>query len=112
MMKKSHTFLIFVAAYFLIFGVVDALYKPDYINFLHMILNSFFAFFWCKTHAFENNKKVNIPYLLLALLFPVIGLSIYLFSFFGFKIGGVKTLQVILFCGLCLTLYLLPLYYL
>ena len=111
-MKKSHTILIFVAVYFLIFGVVGALYKPDYLNFLHMILNSFFAFIWCKTHAIENNKKTGIQYLILALLFPVIGLSIYLFKFFEFKIGALKTLQVILFYMFCLLLYLLPFYYL
>lgn len=111
-MKKLHTILIFVAVYFLIFGVVGALYEPDYINFLHIILNSFFAFAWCKIHAVENNKKVDIPYLLLALFFPVIGLSIYLFKFFGFKIGGLKTLQVILFYMFCSALYLLPFHYL
>ena len=111
-MKKSHIILIFVAAYFLIFGVIGALYKPDYVNFLHMILNSFFAFAWCKIHAIENNKKIDFRYLLLALFFPVIGLSIYLIKFFGFKIGGVKTLQVILFFMLCSALYLFPFYYL
>lgn len=111
-MKKSHVIFIFVATYFLIFGVVGALYKPDYINFLHMILNSFFAFAWCKTHAVENNKNIDLRYLILAFLFPVIGLSIYLFKFFGLKIGALKTLQVMLFYMFCLLLYLLPFYYL
>lgn len=111
-MKKTHTILIFVAVYFLIFGIVEALYKPDYINFLHMIFNSFFALIWCKIHATENNKKIDLRYLVLALFFPVIGLSIYLFKFFGYKIGALKTLQVILFYMFCLALYLLPIYYL
>ncbi len=112
MMKKSRTILIFVAVYFLTFGIVGALHKPDYIYFIHMIFNSFFAFFWCKTHAIENNKKVDFRYLLLAFLFPVIGLSIYLFKFFGLKVGALKTLKVILYYLFCLLLYLFPFYYL
>lgn len=101
-----------MAVYFLIIGVVKALYKPDYIDFFHMILNAFFAFAWCKTHAIENNKKIDLRYPILALFFPVIGLSIYLFKFFGIKIGALKSLQVILFIMFCILLYLLPLYYL
>lgn len=109
-MKKSHTILIFVAVYFLIFGIVEVLYKPDDINFLHMILNAFFAFIWCKIHAVENNKKPGLQYYIFASFFPVIGISIYLFKFFGFKKGGIKTLQFILFFILCMALYLLPSY--
>lgn len=111
MIKKSHIILIFVAVYFLIFGVVEALFKlDDGIKFLHMILNAFFAFTWCKIHAVENNKKPGLQYYIFASFFPVIGISIYLFKFFGFKKGGVKTLQAILFFILCIALYLLPLY--
>ena len=75
-----------------------------------MILNTLFAFIWCTEHAIENNKSTGVFYRILAALFPLIGISIYLFKFFGFKTGGTKTLQVILFFILCISLYLLPSY--
>jgi len=60
-MKNTHIILIFVAVYYLIFGVVAALFTLDSgIKFLHIILNAFFAFTWCKIHAVENNKKPSI----------------------------------------------------
>lgn len=111
-MKKSHTVLIIVVVSFLIFGIIGAIFKSDIIKFLHMILNSFFAFFWCKVHGVENNKKIDLRYLILATLFPVIGLSVYLFKYFGIRVGALKTLQVILFCAVCIILYLIPFYYL
>jgi len=36
-------------------SVVGALYRPDYVNFHHLILYSFCAFTWYKIHAIENN---------------------------------------------------------
>jgi len=111
-MKKTRIIIIFAAFCFFIFGVVDALFKPEGIRFIHMILNAFLAFIWCKTHAVEHNKKIGFIYLVFVLVFPVIGISIYLFKFFGFKLGSQKILQVILFYILCLLLYLSPIYYL
>lgn len=109
-MKKSHIILIIVAIYYLIFGIAEDIYKPIDIKFFHMILNTLFAFIWCKEHAIENNKSTGVFYRVLAALFPLIGISIYLFKFFGFKTGGTKMLQVILFFILCISLYLLPSY--
>ena len=109
-MKKSHIILIIVAIYYLIFGIAEDMYKPIDIKLFHMILNTLFAFIWCTEHAIENNKSTGVFYRILAALFPLIGISIYLFKSFGFKTGGTKTLQVILFFILCISLYLLPSY--
>ena len=109
-MKTSNNYLIAMAVIAFIVGLGEILLGNINLKFIVGVANTILVFGWCKAHAIENNKTSFGGYRIFAALFPIIGVPVYLFKFFGFKHGVIKLLKAVLFAILTFGLLLLPSY--
>lgn len=112
-MKNSNTYIILCLATFIIIGTVTAMDFESSSFYLGMrivslVIIGLFVFAWCTFHAAENNINYTGLYRYLAAIFPIPGVPIYLFRFFGLKRGGIMFIKSILVFAALIVCYKVP----
>ncbi|MEP3895410.1 MAG: hypothetical protein ABJN52_15620 [Litorimonas sp.] len=80
-------------------GIIDSIF-PDYQDYYflpHALLVGFLLYLWCGKHAEENSITPHTGSQVLCALIGIVGVPFYLFSTFGFKLGGKKVILGIAF---------------
>jgi len=112
-MKNSNKYIILCLVTFLIYGTVTAMdFESKSIYSVMLIATpvifGLFVFAWCTYHAAENNISYTGLYRFLAAIFPIPGVPIYLFRFFGLKRGGVMFIKSVLVFAAIIVCYKAP----
>lgn len=112
-MKNSNTYIILCLVIFFINGIFTAIGFESSSFYLGMriaslVIIGLFVFAWCTFHAAENNVGYTGLYRFLAAIFPIPGVPIYLFRFFGFKRGGVMFIKSVLVFAVFIVFYKVP----
>ncbi|UZE97181.1 hypothetical protein [Alkalimarinus alittae] len=112
-MNKSNFVLIVILISFLVSGIVEGIFSfsisdQQAITVAHSIFIAVCVFIWCGRHAKENELRKIGGYKVFCAVFPIIGVPVYFFRFFGFKSGTVKTGKALFYLLLIVIVIALP----
>jgi hypothetical protein len=97
-MADSHIIVLFIFLSSGIAGLVEGAFpEAQAVSFfIHAVIIAILLFVWCGKHAKENGVRPPDGAKLLCGLLGLIGVPLYLFRTFGFKLGGYKFLLCLL----------------
>jgi hypothetical protein len=110
---KSTRTLVWLAVSFVASGIVDVTMSDPSDTFgvsyfPHLVIIMVLSFAWCKYHSLEKGVSVASWNPLVVGLLPPIGVPIYLFRSFGFRIGSKMLAKFVAYVLLVCLLYLIP----